>query len=86
LHFQLAIGANPAARPYRAKSRFSVSSTMTGRAVHLVSNLCFSSVDSDQRREETCVCRCGLSRRVFWWLLMGEVSLGILRLIFGYFQ
>ena len=49
----------------------------------LVSNLCFSSGDSYQRREKTCVCSCGLSRRVFWWRLIGGSRLVILRVIFG---
>jgi len=70
LHFQFAIGAFPTLRPNRAKYRDSVSSTVTV-AMLLVSNLCFSSGNSYQRREKTRVCRCGLPRRVFWWLLIG---------------
>jgi len=75
----------PALRPNRAKSRDRVSSTVTGDML-LVSNLCFSSGDSYERREKTCVCRCVLSRRVFWWLLIGGFWLVILRAIFGDFS
>ena len=74
----------PTLRPNRAKSRDSVSSMVT-EAMLLVSNLCFLSGDSYQRREKTRVCRCGLPRRSsrvlvasYWWILTV-----ILREIFG---
>jgi hypothetical protein len=67
---RLVCGSFPALRPNLANSRSGVESTVTG-AMLLVSNLCFSSGDSYQRREKSRVCRCVLPRRVFWWLLIG---------------
>jgi hypothetical protein len=84
LHFQLAIGSFPALRPNRAHSCSGVESTVTG-AMFLASNLRLSSGDSYRRREKTRHCRCGLPRRVFWWLLIGEFWPVVLRVIFGDF-
>jgi hypothetical protein len=61
LHFQLAIGAlsSIAARIARHLA-LRVESTVTGPML-LVSSLCFSSRDFDQRLEQTRVCHCGLA-------------------------
>jgi len=52
----------------------------------LVSNLCFSSGGSYQRRQNPRACLGGFPRRVFWWLLIRGFCLVVLRVVFGDFS